>query len=275
MNWNWGIVLASAAALGSGSLAVWGLLSVRDLVNRFLRFRITPIESLRQLETAADEFTPDDLYDLKGVHWELWRVAGALAGLALAYLLFGERNPVLAAIGLSGVFAPRLAQSYLVRRRRAGVDRQVRDFIFLLRPALSVQGGLRPALEDVRERLEPGVVEERLKHHLERSFATSPVDAIEALGQDLSSPEMDRLVLGVRAARQGGVSYAEAVALAAEEAQERIREEARVAIEETPVRLLVPMLILLLPPILVLALYPLVARLMTLLAMPGSGGVGW
>jgi len=46
------------------------------------------------------------------------------------------------------------------------VDRQVRDFIFLLRPALGAQGGLRPALEDVRERLSLGVLRQRLVHHL-------------------------------------------------------------------------------------------------------------
>jgi hypothetical protein len=119
------------------------------------------------------------------------------------------------------------------------------------------------------------VVKDRLGYHLERSFSTDPVEVIEALGEDMRSPEMERLLLGIRAARKGGVSYVEAIVMASEEAKERILEEARLAIEETPVRLLIPMLILLVPPILVLLLYPLVARLLALMAMPGTGSLAW
>lgn len=272
---NWGIVLAGAAALGTGSLTVWTAQTLRDVVRRYLRFRVSPIESLRELEVPTDEFAEEDLYDLHGIPWDLWRVVGALLGVALSYLLLAERNPYMAVIGLGGAFMPRLVRSFLVRRRRGHIDRQIRDFIFLLRPAIGVRGGLRPALEDVCERLSSGVVKDRLGCHLERSFSTDPVEVIEALGEDMRSPEMERLLLGIRAARKGGVSYVEAIVMASEEAKERILEEARLAIEETPVRLLIPMLILLVPPILVLLLYPLVARLLALMAMPGTGSLAW
>lgn len=272
---NWGIVLAGAAALGTGSLTVWIAQTLRDVVRRYLRFRVSPIESLRELEVPTDEFAEEDLYDLHGIPWDLWRVVGALLGVALSYLLLAERNPYMAVIGLGGAFMPRLVRSFLVRRRRGHIDRQIRDFIFLLRPAIGVRGGLRPALEDVCERLSSGVVKDRLGYHLERSFSTDPVEVIEALGEDMRSPEMERLLLGIRAARKGGVSYVEAIVMASEEAKERILEEARLAIEETPVRLLIPMLILLVPPILVLLLYPLVARLLALMAMPGTGSLAW
>lgn len=279
---DWGIVLAAAAALGAGSLAAWGLMGLGGAVGRLRRFRLwtTPSEVFFRRQVALDSLSPGEealapeaLYDLEKVPWELLRVGGALAGLALTYLLLAERNPLLAACGLGGVFVPRLVRGYLVRCRRAEIDRQVRDFIFLLRPALQVQGGLRPALEEVAGRLDESVVRRRLRHHLDRAFATEPVAVIEALSEDLRSPDVERLVLGIRAARQGGLSYAEAVTQAADEAAEQIREEARVAIEETPIRLLVPMLLLLLPPILVLTLYPLIARLMALLGSPASAGM--
>jgi hypothetical protein len=195
--------------------------------------------------------------------------------MALAYLLMAERNPYLAVLGLGGAVAPRALRSFLVRRRRGHVDRQIRDMIFLLRPAIGVRGGLRPALEEVCERLPPGVVKDRLEHHLERTFSADPVEVIEALGADLRSQEMERLLLGMRAARKGGVSYIEATVIAAEEAKEHIVAEARLAIEETPVRLLVPMLILLVPPVLVLVLYPPVARLLATVAMPGADLPVW
>jgi len=271
----WGIVLAGTAALGAGSLTVWILQTAGDVARRYLRFRASPIESLRALERPEEAFTESDLYGLRGIPWDLWRVVGALVGVVLTYLLLAERNPYLCVVGLGGAFVPRLVRSYLVRRRRGHVDRQIRDLIFLLRPALGVRGGLRPALEDVHGRLSPGVVKERLGYHLERSFAADPVEVIEALGADVRSSEMARLLLGIRAARKGGVSYGEAIVMAAEEAKERILEEARLAIEETPVRLLIPMLILLLPPILVLLLYPLVARLLALMATPAAGALAW
>lgn len=277
MNWGWGI--AMAAALGMGSLVVWLLLGVNQALGRLRRFRLaqTPDELLyhaHSQKVAQEEFTLDDLYGLGDVPWNLWRILGALIGVFLAYLLFAERNPALATPGLAGVFVPRLVQHFLVQRRRADVDRQVRDFIFLLRPALGLRGGLRPALEEVAERLSPGVVRERLNFRLEQAFVT-PVEIIEALAADLRSVEMDSLLLSIRAARQGGMSYGEAVAWAAEDAAAHIREQARMAIEETPVRLLIPMLVLLVPPILVLSLYPLIARLMATLAMPASVGTSW
>jgi Flp pilus assembly protein TadB len=259
-------------------MSAWGLLAVGDVALRFRRFRYAnPAEAfLRRDDNQAEAFTEDDLYGLRGVPWTLWRIAGAVVGTTLAYLLLAERNPLFAALGLAGAFAPHLLRAYLVRRRQVDVDRQVRDFIFLLRPALSVLGGLRPALEEVAARLEPSVVRERLCYHLERAFSVDPASVVQDLAQDIRSEELENLLLGITAAQKGGMGYGEAVIRAAEEASERIREEARIAIEETPVRMIIPMLLLLVPPFLVLALYPLLARLLALLNAPaGSAGGLW
>ncbi len=275
---NWGILLSATAAVGVGSLSAWGLLIVGDVAGRFRRFRYAnPAQAfLSKDDERADEFTEEDLYRLRGIPWTLWRIAGAASGVALAYLLLAERSPLLAVLGLGGAFAPRLIRAFLVRRRKVDVDRQVRDFIFLLRPALALHGGLRPALEDTAERLEPGVARDRLRHHLERSFAVDPAAIVEGLAADLRSAELDTLLLGITAARKGGLGFGEAVMGAAEEASERMGEQARIAIEETPMRLLIPMLLLLVPPFLILSLYPLLARLLALLSAPTGGAMsGW
>ena len=264
---NAGLALALAAALGTGATAAWGLLALGDLAARWGRFRATSVQMyFRAVEEKP--FTEEDLYGLSGVPWELWQLAGAAAGVFLAYLLLGERNPALAVLGLGGVFAPRAVRGVLVRRAEARIARQSREFIFLLRSGMAMRGGLRPALEDVAGRLGKGVVGDRLKYHLDR--ALSPEQALERLAGDLRSREMQDLLLGVRAARAGGMSYEEAVVRAAEEATERMREEARAAIEEAPVRLLIPMLLLLFPPILVLTMYPLLARVLAVLSTPGA-----
>lgn len=274
---NWGLVLASTTALGAGALAAWGAGLIRNLIGRVLqrqRFR-SPLRRMEALQLRREALGEDALYGLDRVPWNLWRVAGAAVGVALAYLLLVERSPALAVVGLAGVFAPRLIRAYLVRRRSAQIERQVRDLVFLLRPALGMHGGLRPALEEVQRRLSPGIARDRLDYHLQRAFLGSPEDVIEALAADLHSQEMERLLLGIRAAQQGGMTFAEAVLMAAEEAQERIYEDARVAIEETPIRLLIPILFLLLPPILILSMYPLVARLLSMMTTPATGGIGW
>ncbi|MBN1937189.1 MAG: hypothetical protein JW934_21195 [Anaerolineae bacterium] len=271
---NWGILLGTAAAIGTGSISAWGLLAVSDVAARFRRFRYLNPAQTFLTDERADEFTEEDLYGLRGIPWTLWRIVGAAAGVALAYLLLAERSPVLALLGLACAFAPRLIRAYLVRRRRVEIDRQVRDLIFLLRAALSVLDGLRPALEEAAARMEAGVTGDRLRFHLERSFAVDPSAVVEELARDIRSAELDNLLLGITAARRGGLTYGDAVIDAADQASERIRESARIDIEETPMRLLIPMLLLLLPPFLVLSLYPLLARLMALLNAPaGAPGV--
>jgi len=273
---NWGILMGIAAALGAGMVSSWGLIAVGDVAARFRRFRhANPSEVFMRDDAPVDTFTEDDLYGLRGIPWEVWRVAGAVVGVALAYLLLAERNPFFAAFGLAGAFAPRALRAYLVRRRKVDVDRQVRDLIFLLRPALALHGGLRPALEEVAERLESGIVRLRLRFHLERAFATEPARVVEDLAVDIHSAELGNLLLGITAAKRGGMSFGEAVIRASEESGARIREDARIAIEETPVRLLLPMLLFMLPPFLVLSLYPLLARLMALLSAPGGAMGGW
>lgn len=272
---NWGIGLSSVAAVGIGSLLAWLLLAMGDVLQRLGRFRVlNPAQMFLTRENPGRQFTQDDLYGLGHIPWTLWRLIGALFGVALSYLLLAERNPALSILGLAGAFAPRLIRAYLVRRRKVDVDRQVRDFIFLLRPALALHGGLRPALEMVAERLEPGVVRDRLHHHLERSFAGDPTAVIQGLAHDLDSAELNDLLLGVTAARKGGLSFNDAVVGSADAAAERMDEQAHIAIEETPMRLLIPMLILLTPPFLVLSLYPLLARLLALLSSPAGGMMG-
>ena len=274
---NWGILLGALTAVSAGAFSTWGLLALGDVAGRFRRFQSVANPAQRFFtaeQTPLDVFTDDDLYGLRGMPWPLLRVAGAALGVALVWMLLGERNPVLSVLGLGGLFAPRLLRAYLVRQGQIGIDRQVRNLIFLLRGALSVLNGLRPALEEVSRRLEPGVVQARLHYHLERAFAADPSVVIENLARDIHSEELDHLLLGITAARKGSMGYTEAVIEAADEAGERINEQARVAIEETPMRLLIPMLLLLLPPFLVLSLYPLLARVMALLSAPAGGALG-
>ena len=210
---NWVIILLALAALGTGSLLAGGALIVNAIAAHVCRSRCAnPAEAfLSSGPEAAVDFTEDDLYGLRGISWTLWGIVSALVGLVLAYLLLPEHNAVLALVGLSGAFVPRLVRAYLVRRRKARIDRHVRAFISLLLRARSLGSGLRPALQDIVGLLEPGIVRDRLHHHLERPFTVDATDVIKGLARDIRSAALDNLVTGIQVARKAGDGFGEIV----------------------------------------------------------------
>ena len=210
---NWVIILLALAALGAGSLLAGGALIVNAIAAHVCRSRCAnPAEAfLSSGPEAAVDFTEDDLYGLRGISWTLWGIVSALVGLVLAYLLLPEHNAVLALVGLSGAFVPRLVRAYLVRRRKARIDRHVRAFISLLLRARSLGSGLRPALQDIAWLLQPGIVRERLHHHLDSPFISDPTDVIKSLARDIRSAALDSLVAGIQTARKAGDGFGEIV----------------------------------------------------------------
>ena len=148
---NWVIGLLALAALGTGSLLAGGALIVSAIATHVRRSRCpNPAEAfLSSGDGHTNSFTEDDLYGLQGISWTLWGIVSALTGIVLTYVLLPEHNAVLALVGLVGAFTPRLVRAYLVRRRRARIDRHVREFTSLLNRALSLGNGSRPALRDI------------------------------------------------------------------------------------------------------------------------------
>ncbi len=199
--------------------------------------------------------------------WQRW------AGQYSWRLLFWERSPYLALLGLAAGYVPSLVQAYLLRRRRERVDGEIRHLIRALGGALRAYGGLSPALHSIAALMGRTPVGRRLAFHL--GVGKSGQEALEALAADFHSERLADLARHLADAGAGT------------RAPERILEEildgmrrdslarAREAIGAAPVRPLVPMLFLLLPPILVLALNPPVARLMALLGASRGGAIGW
>ncbi len=257
------VAIALAAAIGTGAGMAWILLALEELARHITHLTLPRHRKVLEklLGGRARQEEKFDPYGVAGVNWEMWRIAGAAVGYALAYAAVG--NPVVATFGLAGAFVPRLVEGFVVRRRRMEIAQQVREFIFLLRAALTMHGGLRPALEETAASLEGGIVKERLAYHLERARLAEEVMA--RMASDLRSKELKALVERVKAARQGGLGLEEAISMVAEELCREMVQEAEFAIREAPIRLLIPMLFLLLPPIFILALYPIVARLLALI----------
>jgi Flp pilus assembly protein TadB len=94
-----------------------------------------------------------------------------------------------------------------------------------------------------------------------------PVEILADLSDHFFSPELARLVRHIRAALKGGESLERAVALAAEDMDEKIATAAEEAVESAPTRLIIPMAVLLLAPAMVLVFFPIADNLLNSLSM--------
>ena len=214
--------------------------------------------ALRPLPGPVSDTLPEDEYlGLPNLNWNLLQLAGAVAGVLALSLVFAETTPQFALAGLAGGMAPRLARRQITERARERHLGSVRDFITSLRLMVSMGDTLSRSLMRLAEGEEQGLFGRRLRHHVATKLASSPETVIEALSQDFRSPELENLLLRLRASQKGGLSGSEAVRSTAEEVEVEMAERAELAIEEAPTKLVLPMLVGLFPTILVLLLYPL------------------
>ena len=261
-----GVLIAALAAAGGFNVMMSvadGMAMVLERIFVFSRRRLW----IREQEDRA-RFDP---YGLDHVPWDVLRLGAALAGVGLAALLFWERGPYLAALGLGAGYIPSLVRVYLLRRRMAVVDGQVRHLIRALGSSLRPCGGLSPALVAIAPLMD-NPVGQRLAFHL---GVKSGQEALEALAADFRSERLAELARRLGEAGIGIRAPEEILQETMEAFQRDSLARAREAIGAAPIRLLIPMLFFLIPPILVLILYPPVARLIALISHAGSGGVGW
>lgn len=265
-----GLLIAGLLATGAFALILAFGDGIGQLVESLQLFRRT---SLLPTLNAREEKTkrPFDPYGLDRVPWELIRLPAAAAGVALAALLFWERSPYLAVLGLAAGYVPSLVRLYLLRRAKRSVAIEVRHFLHTLKGLVPAYGGLYPALRAMSD-VQGGTVEERLKQHL--NTRKNALEIMGALAEDLRSPPLETLAHRLLEAQEGLDQPGRVLADALERLEQETLRAAKEAIGGAPIRLLIPMLVLMVPPILVLALYPAVARLMALIAGTGPG-VSW
>jgi len=262
-----GLVIAALLAAGTANLVLGLGDGIGNIVERVLLFSRRGRVRLR-----AEKERPFDPYGLDDVPWDGLRLLAALAGVGLAGLLFWERSPYLAVLGLAAGYGPSLVRAYLLRRRREETDARIRHLIQALGGILPAYGGLVPALWAVASLMDDPVGR-RLNAHL--GAGKSGQEALEALAADFRSERLADLARALGEAGEGVQAPEQVLAEMLDRMQRDRLARAREAIGGAPVRLLIPMLFLLVPPILILALYPPVARLIALVSGAGTGTVGW
>jgi len=259
---------AVLAALGVGLLTWTALSSLADLARAGLGRRRRAVRRLLQSREQDDAGALSEA-ELYGLPRSLlpWMAASALAGLIVSWALVDGPAQVL---GVAAGVVPLVWKRRRIALRQQEIRRQVAELIQEVRLRLAFGGSLGAVLNTVA--VEPGregVVVERLRHHRRLILIEGPEAVLAHLAEDLRSPELRMLLRRVRAARQGGASFADALRAAAEEVAVEMVRRADVEVEGAPLRLLFPMLIGLLPPILALALYPPAYGLIASLAGAG------
>ena len=262
-----GLLIAALLGVGVFSFTLVLTDTIGQLVENLQLFRGTSLLARLSLPEDGQSRTFDP-YGLDHIPWDLIRLPAAGLGVGLAALLFWERSPYLAVLGLAAGYVPSFVRLYLLRRAERRVSIEVRHFLHTLRGLVPAYGGLYPALRAMTD-VQGGTVEERLKRHL--GTRKNALEILESLATDLRSPPLETLAERLREAQEGLDQPAAVLADALERIEQETLLAAKEAIGSAPIRLLIPMLVLMVPPILVLALYPAVARLIAVIGGAGPG----
>jgi len=265
-----GFLIAGLLAVGVFSLVLGLSDGFRQLVRRLLLFTHRPLLRIPGAgeEEAEEAFDP---YGLDRAPWEALRLVGAGVGVGMAALLFWERSPYLAVLGLAGGYAPSMVRTYLLHRAKRSVDVEVRHFLRTLKGVAPAYGGLYPALKALSG-TQGGIIEERLQIYMRTG--KNAIEMLAALAVDLHSQQLSVLATRLREAQEGLDRPGKVLEDTLQQLEREVFRAMKEAIGGAPIRLLIPMLTLMVPPVLVLVLYPPVARLIALIST-GSGEPGW
>jgi len=142
--------------------------------------------------------------------------------------------------------------------------REVRDFVISLHLGTALEEGLTTALESTAKQLGgKGLLGKRLRTHVEARLAIAPEDVIRALADDFQSTHLRDLAQRLDMAREGGISYDQALSVTMSLIEEEIRGDLRRDIQQAPIQLNIPMIAGVFLPAIIIGLYPLVVNIFT------------
>jgi len=157
------------------------------------------------------------------------------------------------------------------RTARSDTDlREIRDFVTSLQLGTSLDETLSGALASAANQLQDrGLLGERLQTHVDTRLAIAPEEVIEALAQDFQSAHLRDLFQRLEMARDGGISYNQALSLTLSLVEEEIRGDILRDIQQAPIKLTFPMIAGVFIPAIFVGIYPLVANIFVSLRGPG------
>lgn len=198
--------------------------------------------------------------------WVPLAVACALAGALLGYLGgqllgFGARGSLASAlfVAMTGVLLPWARATRLKRRRHVEIDRGVADAAGLVAVTVRAGLGIDAAIELSANEIDGPLGDELGLMSYQSRLGMTRLEALEALRDRCSAPNVDRLVATLMVADQMGSPVAASLSALSEDCRERRFQEAREDAAKLPVKIMFPVVFLIFPPMLVVLLGPAVA----------------
>ena len=253
------------SALGAGCLA-WALSDflsapVEQVWLRLIRRRYALADLSRRAIDSQQPLSVSVLYGLGAANTTGLALAAGAIGVMFTQFVF---SPALALpLRLSGALAgvvPIAMRNAREQRARRALLVEIRRLLADLAVALRYEASPGKALAMAAARGDPSTRSGGLAHRRLRAFLAGrqgePEKALARLADDLRSPELQRLVRRMGAARRGGLAFERALSLALDEVVEESEAVADAEIESAPDKLSLAMIVALLTPALILLVFP-------------------
>jgi histone H3/H4 len=197
------------------------------------------------------------LYGLGAVNTTLLALAAGAGGVMFTQFVFSPLLPL--PLRLSGVLigvVPVVMRNARQQRARRTILIEIRRLLADLAVALRYEAAPGKALAMAAARDDAGLAHRRLRAFM-AGRQTEPEKVLARLADDLRSPELQRLVRRMGAARRGGLAFERALSQALDEVVEESEAAADAEIESAPEKLNLPMIVALMTPALILLVFPI------------------
>ena len=187
-----------------------------------------------------------------------------LLGLALP-LVLGWSSGLVIVMTIGGValgfFLPNIILFDLVQRRAQQIQRDLPNALDLL--TVSVEAGLAfdAALAQVARNTEGPLADEFARVLQEMQIGMSRTDAIRAMGERTTVPDLRSFATAMVQADVFGIPIAEVLRVQAKEMRVKRRQRAEEKAQKVPVKILFPLIFLILPALFVIILGPAIIQL--------------
>ena len=208
----------------------------------------------RHLDVAGNSgrWTPERVLAFKGIGL----IAGALFGL-----MVGRHSPVLcvmlmACIGAAGLFLPDVLLYNAGLKRQTKLRQELPDALDMMTVCVEAGLGFDGALSQVARNTEGPMAAESARVLQEMQFGKSRVQALRALSERTTAPEVRILTSALVQASELGIPVAAVLREQAQEMRIRRRQGAEEKAQKVTVKILFPLIFCLFPALMIIVLGP-------------------
>jgi tight adherence protein C len=232
-------------------------------VGRLSRFgrALSPAGQSDRIKRRLDLAGNPPRWDVDRVY--AFKMLGLIAGLLLGILItFGVGASPLVAVGVTvvltvvGLYAPDIVLLQMSQTRQQQMQRDLPDALDLL--SISVEAGLGfdAALSQVARNTTGPLAEEFFRVLQEMQIGTGRAEAMRALGERTTVPELRGFVTAMIQADAFGVPVANVLRVQAGEMRVKRSQRAEEAAQKVPVKILFPLIFCILPALFIVVIGP-------------------